>query len=135
MDATSCHDDEYIDILHVIANHWRKQLIDEWIEQSMNWIEGVARYAAYKLRRGRRNVSNDCWEDLRSEMLLQAYDAVLRWDATRTPLDVFLRGTLFKFATRNDIVKRNELLGMPEIDGELRDVLEQDEKSSLERAH
>lgn len=154
MDAQTSQDDtEYINTLKIISEHYRKQLLDEWLEQSENWIEGVAKYSVYRLRRGRRNIQSDAWEDMRSEMILQAYDAVHRWDAQRTPLDIYLRGTLYNYAMRSDVVKRNELQSFQRASDGFHDVhneayanesyyseiavsyTENNEKTSLERAH
>lgn len=78
-----------------------KLQVDEWVLKYDKWISSKAHEAQRKYR------LYNCADDLKSELVLEAYNCIHRFDATRgTPFNTFLLSTLWKFATRSDIIDK-----------------------------
>lgn len=82
-----------------------KQQVDDWLMRYDKWLSAIA----YKAQR-RCRMPYDAWRDLKQEMILQAYAAIDRFDATRgVPLGTYLISTLWSYPYSKQIRKKYEV--------------------------
>lgn len=125
-----CEEVEYDQYVANVQKAELKLQVDEWVIKYNNWL---TKTAVASQKRGR--LPQGAWQDIKSELILQAYECSTRFDPSRgVPLKVFIISTLWNYGLRNDIRNRYseskaskiELDRLPQSPREI---------SSLERSH
>lgn len=94
-----CAEGSYSDYLNNIKYEQLKAEVDVWLIKYDKWLGMVA----YKAER-RCRMPIGSWHDLKSELILQAYACIDRFDSDRgVPISAFIVSSLWNYAMRKDI--------------------------------
>ncbi len=95
-------DASLIDTLLAVIRDKVKRDVDSWIIRYDKWLSHKARQAclAWKIR------DPDLWEDLKSELILEAYRIGDRFDPFKGELRTFLVSSLWLHANKPEIIKK-----------------------------
>ena len=100
-DAPTSQEPSFTSVLVAMYKFTTNQLVSNWLLRYDAWLTQRARLAAYQWR------IPDIWQDLKSEMILQAYEIGNRFNPSfGTPLDTFIITSLWHYAEKPEIVKR-----------------------------
>lgn len=100
--AESVSETEFDIYIRNIKQQQLKLMVDNWLEKYDAWL------TKWAIKAQKACKQNGTWEDFKSEMILQCYEAALnRFDDSRgVPLGTFLIGTLWNYCSRGDVINR-----------------------------
>ena len=99
--CTNSNEPTFTTVLAAMYAFTVNQLVGAWLLKYDAWLTQRARLAAHQWH------LPDIWQDLKSEMTLQAYEIGNRFDPSfGTSLDTFIITSLWHYAEKPEIVKR-----------------------------